>query len=642
MAIAFTALATLLTLATCHSWATPSGAQETASVAVGDYWFCDPSYREGVCVTTIAAGDTVVWDSALASQPHTVVECGASCDAPTAQPIWDSGVIQGGATFSRTFPSPGSYLYYCDLHPTLMRGRIIVGAGTGTPGPSATATPSVGATATPGASASATPSAGATATPGASATATPSSGTPAPDALYDVRNGLAIERFATGLRLPVNLAVAPPGPPDANRPFLYVTELYDGVAAVTRDGRVSTYVDHLLNFDPLADIPGGGESGVDGILLDPATGDVLVSLVGFRDNRLENRVLRFLSSADGLHAEGQQVILDRFLSAPSHQVQALSYGPDGKLYVNVGEAMQPAQAQTPTSPLGKVLRVEPADGARPADNPFPDSLAFAIGFRNPFGAAWSPDGRLYVTDNAPPRVADLLVRVDRGGNYGWCCDFGRRALYAFDRSQVTSPTALVFDTEHVLSPPGETHLYVAVSGPTYARGTVKTGKKILDIRLDAAGDVASVTELLHYVGNGYSTVLGLSMAADGLYFTDLYGEAGFQATPLSGNIYRVFPAGTPLPTETRTPTQTPSPEPSSTPTATATPTSTMTPRPAGDVNCDGRRDSVDATLVLQLDAGLLAELPCSATGDVNHDGVTNLLDAALLLQEAAGLIALPQ
>ncbi len=78
----------------------------------------------------------------------------------------------------------------------------------------------------------------------------------------------------------------------------------------------------------------------------------------------------------------------------------------------------------------------------------------------------------------------------------------------------------------------------------------------------------------------------------------------------------------------------PTPTPTGpTPTPTATPTTQI-----GDVNCDGVTNSIDAALVLQLDAALIASLDCEDAADVNGDGATNRVDAAIILQYAAGLI----
>ncbi|MCH8064778.1 MAG: aryl-sulfate sulfotransferase [Chloroflexi bacterium] len=58
----------------------------------------------------------------------------------------------------------------------------------------------------------------------------------------------------------------------------------------------------------------------------------------------------------------------------------------------------------------------------------------------------------------------------------------------------------------------------------------------------------------------------------------------------------------------------------------------------GDVNCDGDVSSIDAALVLQLTAGVLAFLFCGDFGDVDGDGNVTSIDAAIILQFTAGLI----
>ncbi|MCI0778165.1 MAG: hypothetical protein J4N95_08285 [Chloroflexi bacterium] len=105
----------------------------TTTVDVGDIWFCDEAFEFDECETTISPGDTVVWDFNDTNLPHTTTACGDSCDDPTASPLWDSGIL-GEGTFEYTFEEPGTYLYYCQVHPLLQRGKIIV-QGLATPPP---------------------------------------------------------------------------------------------------------------------------------------------------------------------------------------------------------------------------------------------------------------------------------------------------------------------------------------------------------------------------------------------------------------------------------------------------------------------------------------------------------------------------
>lgn len=62
------------------------------------------------------------------------------------------------------------------------------------------------------------------------------------------------------------------------------------------------------------------------------------------------------------------------------------------------------------------------------------------------------------------------------------------------------------------------------------------------------------------------------------------------------------------------------------------------PTLAGDSDCNGTVNSIDAALILQNVAGLLASIPCPDGADANSDGRTNSIDAALVLQVSAGLL----
>jgi len=137
----------------------PVGAQETVAVAVGDFFFCDPSLAPGACQTVVSVGDTVTWEYLTGSEGHTVTHCGDSCDAPTGTPLWDSQGLSPGQTFSHTFTEPGTYLYLCRFHPAAMRAEVLVVAP-----PTATATQ---AAASPTASPTSQPSPSPTPSPGA-------------------------------------------------------------------------------------------------------------------------------------------------------------------------------------------------------------------------------------------------------------------------------------------------------------------------------------------------------------------------------------------------------------------------------------------------------------------------------------------
>ena len=74
--------------------------------------------------------------------------------------------------------------------------------------------------------------------------------------------------------------------------------------------------------------------------------------------------------------------------------------------------------------------------------------------------------------------------------------------------------------------------------------------------------------------------------------------------------------------------------------ATPTPTPAPTAPPlAGDADCDGVVDAIDATLVLQHSAALIPALPCATLADADANGAVDSRDASLILQFVAGLIS---
>lgn len=101
-----------------------------------------------------------------------------------------------------------------------------------------------------------------------------------------------------------------------------------------------------------------------------------------------------------------------------HNGGRIYFGPDGFLYVVIGEHDLFAPAQDLESPIGKIHRM--TDSGKPAPgNPFPRTTVFAYGVRNSFGLDADPQtGDLWYTDNGP-ECNDEINRLVAGGNYGW-------------------------------------------------------------------------------------------------------------------------------------------------------------------------------------------------------------------------------
>ena len=138
----------------------------------------------------------------------------------------------------------------------------------------------------------------------------------------------------------------------------------------------------------------------------------------------------------------------------NHDGGDLGFGPDGNLYISVGDGgnaddegpghLPGGNAQNLGAPLGKLLRIDPdgtAVGGRygiPADNPFagtPGAVReiYAFGFRNPFRFSFdSLTGDLYVGDVGQNDIEEVDV-VTRGGNYGWVTKEGTLFLRASPR-----------------------------------------------------------------------------------------------------------------------------------------------------------------------------------------------------------------
>jgi glucose/arabinose dehydrogenase len=133
-------------------------------------------------------------------------------------------------------------------------------------------------------------------------------------------------------------------------------------------------------------------------------------------DKVINRVLRFTDNNNtGIDPT---VIMDNIpASRGYHSGGAMAFGPDGKLYITVGDATEHIFAQDPSIVIGKILRIN-KDGTIPQDNPYPNSPVYTMGHRNMYGIAFDDNGTGLVTENGDVRYDEINLIVN-GGNYGF-------------------------------------------------------------------------------------------------------------------------------------------------------------------------------------------------------------------------------
>jgi glucose/arabinose dehydrogenase len=166
-------------------------------------------------------------------------------------------------------------------------------------------------------------------------------------------------------------------------------------------------------LEPIGTVPGVVHTG-EGGLLGLAFRDGW--LYAYETTASDNRVVRMRLSS-GLSLGAPEVLLDGLQKGSNHNGGRIAFGPDGLLYVTVGDAGTTSNAQDLHSLNGKILRMTP-DGRVPASNPFPASYVYSYGHRNPQGLAWDARGRLWASEFGQD-TWDELNRIRPGKDYGW-------------------------------------------------------------------------------------------------------------------------------------------------------------------------------------------------------------------------------
>jgi len=330
--------------------------------------------------------------------------------------------------------------------------------------------------------------------------------------------GFAETQVANGLTSPTAMDFAPDG-------RLFVC-LQGGNLRVIKNGGLLATPFLTLTVDS------SGERGLLGVTFDPnfASNNFVYVYYTVPGSPAHNRVSRFTANGDVALGGSELVLLnlDNLSSATNHNGGAIHFGPDGKLYIAVGENANGNNSQTLANLLGKILRIN-SDGSTPTDNPFFNTSGarkeiWALGLRNPFTFAFQPGTtRMFINDVGQSTWEEIDDGI-AGSNYGWPTTEGftsnpmfRSPLFEYGHGS-SSTTGCAIVGGGFYDPP--TVLFPASYVGKYFFADLCTGWiRLFDPSNNTAADFAS----------GISQPVDLKVAADGsLYYLSIGSSAVFR------------------------------------------------------------------------------------------------------------------
>ncbi len=225
----------------------------------------------------------------------------------------------------------------------------------------------------------------------------------------------------------------------------------------------------------------------------------------------------FTASSDFTQADpaSERILMQIDKPQFNHNGGRMEFGPDGFLYVGVGDGGQgndtglghspQGNGQDTTVLLGKILRIDVNQGKPygiPTDNPFADGTKgrpeiYAYGLRNPWGIAFDRGGKheLFAADVGQDSFEEVNI-ITKGGNYGW------RIREAFS----------CFDPKKPLNPPADCPKVGAMGEPLI--DPILAYKNFKRFPKDPESKGISITGGYVYRGKGLSPLVGKYVFAD--------------------------------------------------------------------------------------------------------------------------------
>jgi glucose/arabinose dehydrogenase len=334
-----------------------------------------------------------------------------------------------------------------------------------------------------------------------------------------VPSGFTDTTLVTGLSSPTAMAFAPDG-------RLFICQ---------QGGQLRVFKNGALLSTPFltVTVSSSGERGLLGVTFDPnfATNNFVYVYYTATTPAIHNRISRFTANGDVAVAGSEVVLMDleNLSAATNHNGGAMHFGPDGKLYIAVGENANRNNASTLANRLGKMLRIN-SDGSIPTDNPFfgtatgANRSIWALGLRNPFTFAFQRGTtRMFINDVGEQTWEEINDGI-AGSNYGWPATEGetsnagvRSPLFAYGHG--TGSTTGCAITGGTFYNPTTVQFGPTYVGKYFFADFCSNWIRIYDPAADTAQNFASSVPgpvdlrvgpdgMLYYLGRGGGGVLG--------------------------------------------------------------------------------------------------------------------------------------
>jgi glucose/arabinose dehydrogenase len=325
------------------------------------------------------------------------------------------------------------------------------------------------------------------------------------------RTQLGLRAVLTGLDSPLYVRAAPGEPNN-----LYVVE---------QPGRILVATNGKLRARPFLDIrklvKSGGEQGLLSVAFHPKYHTNHKFYVDYTDLDGNTRVVEYKSNGTVATRRLRQVL---FVEQPysNHNGGQLQFGPDGRLYVGMGDGGSGGDpqnhAQDLSSNLGKLLQIDVDSRGAPV------TIA-GYGLRNPWRFSFDAAGNLYIGDVGQDswEEIDYTPRSSPGiENYGWNVYEGTH-IYSSNKS-----------------PNAEGHLVMPVAQYSHSTGGCSvTGGYVWKGRY-YYGDFCSGRVWSLRIGGGKATgVRSEAIKVPSLSSWGLDGHGNFYAVSLEGTVFRV-------------------------------------------------------------------------------------------------------